>query len=284
MACAREVEGSERSPVQLRGPAARAPEIGRDEEAGDASEEHSDDEDCGDKHREDPGSWLVAEASIAVDPTHDFKPVKMMQALQGNIEALQKHAANIIRNEQTAKIEDRDGVLQPVLDEGGRQCMQALVLDVQATARSFGEAAQAVVERAVANTDRRLTVCPTALAIPTQAPMDSFHATTWLACYVEWWFGGGAPGLERDRPMLFEQVANRVIEIEEHEYTLEADEVEYRTSCKSRFNTPEIIAVLGDVVRRPKLLKRTRATVGRRGFGADLKALATAFSEDFMRP
>ena len=55
-----------------------------------------------------------------MDPIHDVKPVKMMQALQGNIDALQMHAATIIRNEKTAKIEDRHGVLQPVPDEGGR--------------------------------------------------------------------------------------------------------------------------------------------------------------------
>ena len=61
----------------------------------------------------------------------------MMQALQGNIEALQNHAATIIRNEKTAMIEDQDGVIQPVPDEGGRQCMQALILDVQSTARTF---------------------------------------------------------------------------------------------------------------------------------------------------
>ena len=77
--------------------------------------------------------------------------------------------------------------------------MESLILDVQATARSFGENAQATVERAVASTDRRFSVCPAALAIPTQGPMDSFSATTWPACYVEWWFGDGAPGLHRDR-------------------------------------------------------------------------------------
>ena len=54
----------------------------------------------------------------------------MMQALQGNIEALQNHAATIIRNEKTAKIEDRDDILQFGPDAGGRQCMQALILDV----------------------------------------------------------------------------------------------------------------------------------------------------------
>ena len=69
-ACAREVDGSERAPVHLQGPASRAPETSRDDEAGDASEEHSDDEDCGDKHRDGPGDD-EAEASIAVSPTND---------------------------------------------------------------------------------------------------------------------------------------------------------------------------------------------------------------------
>ena len=43
-----------------------------------------------------------------MDPIHDLKPVKMMQALQGNIAALQSHAAKIIRNERTARIQDSD--------------------------------------------------------------------------------------------------------------------------------------------------------------------------------
>ena len=149
--------------------------------------------------------------------------------------------------------------------------MQTLILDVQATARSFGVEAQATVERAVAKTDERLSVCPSALAIPTQAPMDSFNAKTWPACYVEWWFGDCAPGLDRERPMLFEQVARRLIDIEEHEYALASDDVPYIASKQSRFNNPEIIAMMGDVVRRMRLLKGTKAAIGRKGFDADLK-------------
>ena len=135
-------------------------------------------------------------------------------------------------------------------------------------------------ERAVADTDRRLSVCPAALAIPTQAPMDSFNARTWPACYAEWWFGDGAPGLDRERPMLFEQVARRLIDIEEHAHTLATDGAPYVASCQSRFNNPEIIAVLGDVARRMRLLKGTRAAIGRQGADADLKALASATSEE----
>ena len=103
--------------------------------------------------------------------------------------------------------------------------MKSVILDVQSTVRKFGQDAQATVERAIADTDSRLSVCPTALAIPTEGPMDSFNARTWSACYVEWWFGDGCPGLERERPMLFEQVARRLIDIEEHEYTLATDAV-----------------------------------------------------------
>ena len=89
----------------------------------------------------------AAEVSIAVDPIHDIKPVKMMQALQGNIHALNKHAATILRNEKRVQIQTKDGALQPVPDAGGRECMNALILDLQATARAFDEHAQATVER-----------------------------------------------------------------------------------------------------------------------------------------
>ena len=56
----------------------------------------------------------------------------------------------------------------------------------------------------------------------------------------------------------------------------------YEAACQSRFSSPEIIAILGDVVRRLRLLKGTRAAIGRRGFGADLQMLGEASVEDFM--
>ena len=259
--CAQEVDGSEKAPVLLQGPATRAPEVGNNEQAGDESEE--EEEESENEHagtaavKSDAEAHLeVAEASIAVDPIHDVKPVKLMQALQANICALQSHAATIVRNEKQARIASKDGVLQPVADEGGRQILQSLILDMQSTARCFDDRTQATVERAVAESDARLSICPTALAIPTQGPLDSFNARTYPACYVEWWFGDGAPGLDRERPMLFEQVARRLINIEEHQYSLPSDTEPYKASCQSRFNNPEIIAVLGDVVRRMRLLRR----------------------------
>ena len=128
------------------------------------------------------------EASIAVDPIQELNPEKTMQALQDTIEALQSHASKTIRNEKQAKIRDRDTVLQPVGDAGGRQCLRPLILDVQSTARGFTDSEHVIVKPAVAETNGRLNVCPTALAISTQGPLDSFNARTYPACYVEWWF------------------------------------------------------------------------------------------------
>ena len=224
----------------------------------------------------------IAESTIALDPLHDVAPVRMMQALQGTIEAVTKHAAKIARNERKAQVADKDGVLQPVADEGGRHVFKSMVLDVQQVARSMEENGNAALEKAHAGADARRAVCPQALAIPTQQPMDSFDARTWPAAYVEWWFGDGAPNLDRQRPMLFEQVARRLVNIEELEYALASDEQPYEAARQSRFNKPEIIALLGDVVRRLRLLKGTKAAIGRKGFSADLKALATASAEEFM--
>ena len=62
-----------------------------------------------------------------------------------------------------------------------------------------------------------------ALAIAAHAPLDLLNASTYRACYLDWWFGDGAPGLDRERPMLVEHVARRLINIEEHEYSLTSD-------------------------------------------------------------
>ena len=78
------------------------------------------------------------------------------------------------------------------------------------------------------------------------------------------------------------EVARRLLNIEELEYSLATDDEPYEAACQSRFSSPEIVAVLGDVIRRLRLLKGTRAAIGRKGFGTDLKTLSEASAEDFM--
>ena len=118
---------------------------------------------------------------MALDPVHDVATVKMMQALQGTIETLQTHAVQIAKQKKRITIEDTNGVLQPVVDAGGRHNVNSLVFDVQSVVRSFEGKMQAQLEYAQAGADARRTVCPEALAIPTQKPLDSFDSRTWHA-------------------------------------------------------------------------------------------------------
>ena len=293
-ACAQHVEGAENAPVRLSGPASRAPDVGRHEEAGDESESAAEDKDADAEEADDKDAQTcdqdvshealesVAECTVALDPLHDIVPVRMMQALQGTLEALQTQAARIAKHETTPTVADSDGILQAVGDEGGRHELKSLVLDVQRVASTFDEKTLATLEAAQSGAESCRMVTSESLAVPTGKPLDAFDGRTWAASYVELWYGDGAPNLKRERPMLFEQVARRLINMEELEYSLPTDESPYTASSQSRFNTPEIVAVLGDVIRRLRMLKGTKVAIGRKGFTADLKALASATEEDFM--
>ncbi len=95
-ACALEVDGAEHAFVRLQGPASRAPEVGHQADAAGESEGASDSEHSAAPEDSDAAQLAasssgaspdVAELSIAVDPVHAVKPVQMMQALQGFVDA-----------------------------------------------------------------------------------------------------------------------------------------------------------------------------------------------------
>ena len=191
----------------------------------------------------------MAVSTVAVDPVHDVAPVKLMQALAAKLTAVQEQAEQNANNERKSRIGGNDGALEPVADKGGRRSSQSLVLGAQSVVRAFDPSAQARLEAAQAGADTRREGKPEALMVSTQQPLDSFDARTWPACYTEFWFGDSAPNLARERPMLFEQVARRLINLEELEYSLAADTDVYAAPNQSRSNTPELIAVLGYVIR-----------------------------------
>ena len=122
-ACATQISGSEHAPMRLEGPASKVPDSGQLDDGGHTSSEDSGSEKC-DSEPENASLTCGAEASIAVDSLHDLKPVNAMQALKAQLQALESNAAKIIRNEKLARVKDKNGVFQPVVDEGGRQHMQ----------------------------------------------------------------------------------------------------------------------------------------------------------------
>ena len=117
-ACATQVSGSEHAPMRLDGPASRAPDSSKVDDGGHTSSEDTECEQS-DNDAENASCTTGAEASIAVDSVHELKPVRAMQALKAQLQALESNAEKIIRNEKTARVKDKDGVLQPVADAGG---------------------------------------------------------------------------------------------------------------------------------------------------------------------
>ena len=210
-ACALHVDGADKAPVHLTGPASRAPEVGREDEAGEESEESEEDDEADEGSATQPAEGHacddIAEATVAVDPVHHVAPVRAMQALQARIQAVQDHAVQISRNEAKKIVADNEGALQSVEDAGGRDAMKSIVVDLQSSAKNFGEKAERLLEQATAGAERCRAVTPQALAVPTNQPLDSFDARTYLAAWPEFWYGDGAPNLERDRYMLYEEVA-----------------------------------------------------------------------------
>ena len=103
--------------------------MGKEEEAGEESEEEQEADSDGEPPDKPHLAYMhenVAETTVAVDPVHHVGPVRMMQALQGTLQALQQQAARIAQNEKTPTVADSSGALQPVVDEGGRHTMRTI--------------------------------------------------------------------------------------------------------------------------------------------------------------
>ena len=119
---------------------------------------------------------------------HHWGPVRMVQALEGTLEALREQAARFRKkNKTTPTVADSHGALQAVADEGGRHTMRSMVLDVQSAARSFDERTQVVLETAQAGADTWRVVDPQSLSVPTQRPLSSFDSRSYPACYAKFW-------------------------------------------------------------------------------------------------
>lgn len=95
--------------------------------------------------------------------------------------------------------------------------MKSLVFDLQSSGKAFGEKSRRLLEAATAGAERCRAVTPHGLAIPTSWPVDFCDARAYPAAFLAWWYGDGAPNLQRDRHMLFEYVARMLLNFEELE-------------------------------------------------------------------
>ena len=124
-----------------------------------------------------------------------------------------------------------------------------------------------------------------ALAVPTGAPMSTFHAATLPAAYVEFQFGDCTPFLNRPRKIACKDIFAALPWREELEYHLESDNPTdpYVAPARSRFDDPEFVALFADILRRMATNQSVSAALRREGFERDEKAIASVSSEALLQ-
>ena len=121
--------------------------------------------------------------------------------------------------------------------------------------------------------------------VPGDKLFSMFDSTTWTKCFSEFWYGDALPNMseKKQKPKLtFEELFETLLDREELEYQLDADDVPYRAMSKCRFDTPEHVIVFGDTLKRLLLFRGTRMALKRKGFQKDVKLIANSTSEQCM--
>ena len=113
--------------------------------------------------------------------------------------------------------------------------------------------------------------------------MSFFEPATWVACFVEFFYGDCAPNLDRPAKISWRRLFRYLMNREELEYHLASDTVRYIGSSQSRWNTPEFAAVFVDTVRKLQVLQSTKGFFMKHAktFAQDLRVIAKATDKDF---
>ena len=108
-----------------------------------------------------------------------------------------------------------------------------------------------------------------------------FQSLTWCACFTEFLYGDACPNMpNRPSKLTFENIFETLQDREELAYSVPGDDMPYVPRATNRFDTPEMVCIMGDVLRRLRTLKGVRASLARDGYGKDLTLIANAKAED----
>jgi len=151
--------------------------------------------------------------------------------------------------------------------------------------------AQEDIEAQVAAT-QRTAATPATLKLTSGAPLSFFDPGTWVACFVEFFYGDCAPNLDRPVKIGWRRLFRYLMNREELEYHLRSDKNDpaipggrYIGATQSRWNTPEFAAVFVDTVRKLDVLQSTKGffTKHAKTFAKDLRLIAKATDKDFEK-
>ena len=145
---------------------------------------------------------------------------------------------------------------------GEKEECRRIVLDVQdliakMPAKDREQYAQKLTE-ADKQQAKKLGERDQALMITAGKPLSMFDPDSWPACFVDFFYGDACPNQDpAKRPVAIEmsQLWACLLDREELSYTLPTDSKAYVPRSRSRFDTPEFVAIFGDTMRRERIFK-----------------------------
>jgi len=214
------------------------------------------------------------ETVIGIDTASVEPAVHLFETMQSKMELLTREANKMAK---AGPPSDEAPMAQVAATE---QCRR-IVVDLQDIAKKLGKTKQHSLDAIATN---HVHPGVDALAVPSGAPMSTFHAATLPAAYVEFQFGDCTPFVDRPRKLASKDIYGALPWREELEYHLESDDQDhpYVAPARSIFDDPEFIALFADILRRMATNQSVSAALRREGFQQDEQAIASVSSKAIL--
>ena len=147
-----------------------------------------------------------------------------------------------------------------------------LAVDLRDIARRFSTEQHANLQRLMTSYEEVRDA--SGLVVTSGKPLSVFEPAVWPSCFVEFMYGDAVPNLERPRALQFAELFSALVRREELAYDVPGDKQRFEPRARSRFDSPEMVAVFADVVRRLKVLTDIKGSFQAQGFAKDIKMIA----------
>ena len=221
-----------------------------------------------------------AEVLVGFDVAQDPEPAMLFRVLQKKVEIIQTEGIKLAKARTNQKEAGSDENIALTTHEvATKEHCRRVAIDAQGIVNRLRKLDAAKWERELLDAAK-----PQLLSVPTGRPLSMFEPQSWSMCFVHFFYGDAAPNLQNrpNKRITLEKIFNALLSREELEYDLPSDTTKYRASVRSRFDSPDIICIFADCIRRLRTLQAIRASFARKGFEQDLREISKITAQDFV--
>ena len=242
-----------------------------------------------------PEGSMAAEYLIGINESDGVDSIQQFAVFQEKLKIVQEESTRFLQTEidkRQCSNSCSDEQMAQAMNQAAAEVkhVQAIV-DLQEVAKKMGPKYEERLEEAATASQSKHG---TALRINSGKPLDMFDPVSWVISFVEFFYGDCVPNLTRPCPLTWRGLFAYLQRREELEYHLPTDKDDedivssasehrrYKAKMKSRFDTPEFVALFADNLRRLNILQTTKGfftKVGKK-FTPELQKIAKIKSSD----